>query len=209
MGAWVLSCLPRLQCNHQPEEDHHDGSWYREPSCNFYQWLWAGGNISIYVSWFHRVSQSLTESWDQDTLACHPQHQPHAALTKSLGEHQVDSPHWDGSLNDLSDGRMPKDLTYEELVSGTRPQGHPQLHCTDVSKHNLKLLDMNIRCDETPSDQDQYRWKQKLAGGLHSGDIKQGLATEHRCTQRKNSPPARAGDTSWLNAITAAETPTR
>ena len=44
-----------------------------------------------------------------------------------------------GHVDRMEDGRIPKDLVYGELTTGSRPVGRPALRFKDVCKRNLKL----------------------------------------------------------------------
>ena len=45
---------------------------------------------------------------------------------------------WLGHVRRMNDGRMPKDILYGELETGTRPTGRPMLRFKDVCKRDLK-----------------------------------------------------------------------
>ena len=50
---------------------------------------------------------------------------------------------WLGDVRRMEDGRIPKDILYSELASGTRPVGQPKLRYKNVCKRDMKALDIN------------------------------------------------------------------
>ena len=44
----------------------------------------------------------------------------------------------------MDDGRIPKDILYGELATGTRPTGRPNLRFKDVCKRDLKAGNINL-----------------------------------------------------------------
>ncbi|KAK7107102.1 hypothetical protein V1264_015078 [Littorina saxatilis] len=85
-------------------------------------------------------------------------------------------------------GHVRKHLLYDELASGKRAQGRPQLCYRDVCKRDMKALDMNINGLEDLA-QDRARWRQDLKRSLAKGDEKLKLASEAQRlkTKKKNS----------------------
>lgn len=67
----------------------------------------------------------------------------------------------------MDDGCIPKDILYAELTSGIRPIGCHQLRYKDVSKHDLKSL--NIRPSKEGGPDDHLQWQQSL----HNSMLKQ------------------------------------
>ncbi|KAJ7345139.1 hypothetical protein JRQ81_001089, partial [Phrynocephalus forsythii] len=57
--------------------------------------------------------------------------------------------HWFGHVVRMDDGRIPKDLLYDELVQRNCPRGRPQLRYKDICKRDLKVLGMNLNRWET------------------------------------------------------------
>ena len=47
-------------------------------------------------------------------------------------------PRWLGHVTHMHDGRLPKDILYGELATGSRPTGRPTLRYKDVLKRDLK-----------------------------------------------------------------------
>ena len=51
--------------------------------------------------------------------------------------------HWLGHVRHMDDGRIPKDILYGELTTGSWPKGHPSVRFKDVCKHDLKACHIN------------------------------------------------------------------
>ena len=50
---------------------------------------------------------------------------------------------WLGHVHRMPDGRIPKDLLYGELATGSRRTGRPQLRYSDVVKRDMKAVDID------------------------------------------------------------------
>ena len=65
---------------------------------------------------------------------------------------------WLGHVTRMDDGRIPKDLLYGELATGTRPTGRPALRFKDVCKRDLKAGGLNPPdLESAASDRDSWR----------------------------------------------------
>ena len=91
---------------------------------------------------------------------------------------------WLGHVHRMVDGRIPKDLLYDQLASGCRPVGRPALRYKDVYKRDLKLTDINPDCWEKLAD-DRDGWRLAERDGVRSGQEKRNLQLENKRTQRK------------------------
>lgn len=69
----------------------------------------------------------------------------------------------------IGDGRIPKDLLYGELATGTRSRGRPKLRFRDVCKRDMKAFNINTETWEASAD-DRTTWKQLVSQGLDSGE---------------------------------------
>ena len=76
---------------------------------------------------------------------------------------------WVGHTHRMADGRIPKDLLYGELATGTRSRGRPKLRFKDVCKHDMKACNINTETWEASAD-DRTTWKQLVSQGLDSGE---------------------------------------
>ena len=50
---------------------------------------------------------------------------------------------WLGHVCRMEDGRIPKDLLFSQLATGTRPRGRPQLRYKDLCKRNLLVCGLS------------------------------------------------------------------
>ena len=58
-----------------------------------------------------------------------------------------------GHLRRMPHGRLPKDILYGELCTGSRPRGQPMLRFKDVAKRDLEALDIDTeRWEEVAED---------------------------------------------------------
>ncbi len=65
---------------------------------------------------------------------------------------------WLGHVCRMQDGRIPKDIMYGELASGTRPTGRPALRYKDVCKRDLKARSLNP-ADLEAATADRVSWR--------------------------------------------------
>ncbi|XP_061429013.1 potassium/sodium hyperpolarization-activated cyclic nucleotide-gated channel 2-like [Lethenteron reissneri] len=73
-----------------------------------------------------------------------------------------------GQCNHGSDGRIPNDVSYGELASGTRVTGRPVQHFKDVCKWDMKSCDINPN-DWEKTAGDRLSWQQAVKTGLRRG----------------------------------------
>ncbi|XP_036407648.1 uncharacterized protein LOC118793535 [Megalops cyprinoides] len=59
---------------------------------------------------------------------------------------------WLGHVHCMEDGRIPKDILYGELASGTRTNGRPKLRYKDVSKRDMKPLESICAIQEAENE---------------------------------------------------------
>ena len=65
---------------------------------------------------------------------------------------------WLGHLSRMEDGRIPKEMLYGELATGTRLAGRPVLRYKDVFKRDLKAGDINSEgWEAAAADRDSWR----------------------------------------------------
>nr|XP_032827065.1 uncharacterized protein LOC116952123 [Petromyzon marinus] len=81
------------------------------------------------------------------------------------------------------DGRIPKDVLYGELASGTRATGRPVLRFKDVCKRDMKS------CDIKPNDWektagDRLSWQQAVKTGFRRGEEKTRTAWQTKRERR-------------------------
>ena len=75
---------------------------------------------------------------------------------------------WLGHVHRMNAGRIPKDILYGELASGTRTTGRPRVRYKDVCMRGVKALDINAASWEgLPAD--RTRWRSTLNQQLKTG----------------------------------------
>ena len=84
----------------------------------------------------------------------------------------------------MCDGRIPKDLLYGELTSGTRARGRPHLRFRDVCKQDMTALGMDIQNWEDVAAE-RGKWRTELHQGLKTGEAKLQQVAEDKRTRRK------------------------
>ncbi len=101
---------------------------------------------------------------------------------------------WLGHVCRMQDGRIPKDIMYGELASGTRPTGRPALRYKDVCKRDLKAGSLNP-ADLEAATADHVSWRLavrtsvKLSEGKRKGQWEE---KRQRRRQRAESVPTEA-----------------
>ncbi len=90
---------------------------------------------------------------------------------------------WLGHVCRMQDGRIPKDIIYGELASGTRPTGRPALWYKYVCKRDLEAGSLN------PADLEAVRTSIKLSEGKRRDQWEE--KRQHR-RQRAESVPTEA-----------------
>ena len=91
---------------------------------------------------------------------------------------------WLGHMRRMEDGCIPKDILYDELASGKRSVGRPQLRYKDVCKRDLKALDINIQCWEDMAA-DHNSWRSTLQRQLKAGEEQIQTLVEEKRARRK------------------------
>ncbi|XP_051973121.1 probable RNA-directed DNA polymerase from transposon BS isoform X1 [Xyrauchen texanus] len=87
---------------------------------------------------------------------------------------------WLGHVSRMQDGRIPKDLLYSELATGSRPIGRPVLRYKDVCKRDLKAGNVNPAVWEVEAA-DRCRWRQVVKASIKVSEKKR----EHEWEERK------------------------
>ena len=76
---------------------------------------------------------------------------------------------WLGHTHRMADGRIPKNLLYGELATGSRRRGRPRVRFKDVCKRDMKACNINTKPWEAFAD-NRTMWKQIVSQGLESGE---------------------------------------
>ncbi|XP_062591527.1 uncharacterized protein LOC134253020 [Saccostrea cucullata] len=72
---------------------------------------------------------------------------------------------WLGHVSRIDNGRIPKDVLYGELATGSRPTGRPVLRYKDVLKRDMRAGDIDPACWEAVAA-DRNRWRHAVKAGL-------------------------------------------
>ena len=103
---------------------------------------------------------------------------------------------WLGHVSRMDDGRIPKDLLFGELVSGTRPTGRPALRYKDVCKRDLKAGSFNPLKLETAAS-DRVGWRTTIRRVAETSEKRRTTRWQEKRARRKEktepaSTPAQA-----------------
>ncbi len=101
---------------------------------------------------------------------------------------------WLGHVCRMQDGRIPKDIMYGELASGTRPTGRPVLRYKDVCKRDLKAVSLNP-ADLEAATADRVSWRLTVRTSIKLSEGKredQWEEKRQRRRQRAESVPIEA-----------------
>ena len=86
---------------------------------------------------------------------------------------------WLGHTRRMNDDRLPKNILYGELASGSRHIGRPMLRYKDVSKRDLKACGIELRSWECTAA-DRNLWRATTSAGVQRIDA---IRMEHRTGQ--------------------------
>lgn len=98
---------------------------------------------------------------------------------------------WAGHVVRMPDGRLPKDILYGQLSSGTRKRGGQRLRYKDVLHRSLKKADIAPSTWEDLA-QDRSQWRDAIRKGVDAAENKLNEATEERHRKRHNRASAPA-----------------
>lgn len=91
---------------------------------------------------------------------------------------------WLGHVHRMPDGRIPKDLLYGELATGSRRRGRPQLRYRDALKRDMKAVGIDTETWENLAA-DRSQWRGAVTRHLKTGEEKLTQAATRRRTRRK------------------------
>ena len=86
----------------------------------------------------------------------------------------------------MEDGRIPKDVLYGQLASGSQRMGRPALRFKDTCKCDMKACKIDTDTWEDAAG-DRARWRQKVKQGIEHADSKRGLKAADKRARRKLS----------------------
>ena len=91
---------------------------------------------------------------------------------------------WLGHVHRMKDGRIPKDLLYGELESGSRPVGRPKLRFKDVCKRDMLATGLPAGNWETHAA-DRGEWRSVCSRVLQVGETKLKAEADERRAKKK------------------------
>ena len=91
---------------------------------------------------------------------------------------------WLGHVCRMDDGRIPKDIMYGELATGTRPTGRPTLRYKDVCKRDLKTCNISPGNLESATA-DRTLWRSTVKAGVKQAELKRESQWEVKRTRRR------------------------
>ena len=93
---------------------------------------------------------------------------------------------WLGHVHRMEDGRIPKDLLYGELESGSRPVGRPKLRFKDVCKRDMLTTGLPAGNWESHAA-DRGEWRSVCSRALQVGETKLKAEADERRAKRKTA----------------------
>ena len=93
---------------------------------------------------------------------------------------------WLGHVCRMDDGRIPKDILYGQLSSGTRARGRPKLRYKDTCKQDLKSCQIPPENLEQMTNNRTY-WRSITSTGIKASEASRVRLREERRTRRKQS----------------------
>ena len=91
---------------------------------------------------------------------------------------------WLGHVHRMADGRIPKDLLYGQLATGTRPVGRPHLRFKDVCKRDMKSMGIGVDNWEENAN-DRASWRQAIWKRIQKSETVLNQPAAERRARRK------------------------
>ena len=101
---------------------------------------------------------------------------------------------WLGHVSRMDDGRIPKDMLYGELVTGSRPTGRPTLRYKDVCKRDLRTCGINVASWETDAD-DRSTWRLSVRTVVQRSEQEREARWEEKRERRRQSATSASSET--------------
>jgi len=76
---------------------------------------------------------------------------------------------WLGHVRRMEDGRLPKDVLYGELTTGSRPTGRPMLRFKDVCKRDMKAAEISPETWEAAAE-NRSNWRSTVKAGIQRAE---------------------------------------
>ena len=91
---------------------------------------------------------------------------------------------WLGHVRRMQDGRIPKDILYGELATGSRPAKRPVLRYKDVCKRDMKTGNINT-ADWEATAADRSSWRLAVKAGIQTSELKSEEQWEEKRQRRR------------------------
>ena len=98
---------------------------------------------------------------------------------------------WLGHVRRMQDGRIPKDILYGELATGSRPAKRPVLRYKDVCKRDMKTGNINT-ADWEATAADRSSWRLAVKAGIQTSELK----SEEQWEEKRQRRPQRTASAS-------------
>ena len=121
------------------------------------------------ISWFHHVTNS--EVFSRAGIG---------SINALLTQRRL---RWLGHVHRMDDGRLPKDVLYGQLATGTRSVGRPLLRFTDACKRDLRRGGADVESWEAVAD-DRSAWRRLVNGVMDEMESRRRLEDEARRARR-------------------------
>ena len=90
---------------------------------------------------------------------------------------------WLGHVRRMQDGRIPKDILYGKLATGSRLAGRPVLRYKDVCKRDMKTGNINP-ADWEATAADRSSWRLAIKAGIQTSELKREEQWEQKRQRR-------------------------
>lgn len=97
---------------------------------------------------------------------------------------------WTGHILRMNDDRLPRQMLYSELCTGTRPRGAPLKRYKDQLKQTMKMTNINLQTWEE-SAMDRSLWRRTISNGVKLFEQEHRSKEENKrlaCKLRKHLP---------------------
>lgn len=108
---------------------------------------------------------------------------------------------WLGHVTRMKDGRLPKDILYGELATGSRPTGRPSLRYKDVCKRDLKVGGIVPACLESLAE-DRSSWRATTRLAIKTAEEKREVQWADRRARRRERSDILSPDDSVFTCVT-------
>ena len=104
---------------------------------------------------------------------------------------------WLGHTHRMDTNRVPRNLLYGQLATGTRPLGHPMLRYRDVCKRDMISCDIDAGKWEKTAD-DRTKWHSVVRSGMDVSESKRSVLAAEKKARREQAAPALPSDNAGI-----------